>query len=196
MAPLPVIADTFRVTLNWYLSNNVGAKAANVLHFRDTTSTQDKDDLAADLNDNVNNNMFAMLDPQANIFSYEIIPLDGSTPTGEYNFSTARGGSGTGEGIAQAAVMVKLQTEQRGPKGRGRIFLPFLEEGAQVDGALDPTKRSTAITNWIAFRTAMTTDGWQMVVASYAHQAAYEVTGISVRTVSGTIRRRVNRLAS
>jgi hypothetical protein len=194
MGALPVIANTYRVTWDWYLSNNPGARAANVLHFHDTSGTGSANALFTALNTNVNNNMFAMQDPQANIYNVDIIPLDGHSPTSSYTFSSARGGSGTGEAIAQAAPLVLLKTATRGPAGRGRIFLPFLEEGAQTDGALDPTKRTTAITNWTTFRTAMDTANYPLCVATYVHADWHLVTSLSMRTVSATIRRRVNRL--
>lgn len=195
MTPLPVINDVYRVTWEWYLSNNVGARAANVLHFYDNLGTQSAADLFTDLNTITNNNMFAMQDPQANIYNVNIIPLDGTSPGTDFTYSSAKGGSGTGEAIPQAAPLVLFKTLVRGPKGRGRMFLPFLDEAAQVDGALDPTKRTTAITNWGTFRTSMGAQNWDLCVASYKHASASLVTSISFRTVSATIRRRVNRLA-
>lgn len=194
MPPLPVIANVFRVTWKWQISTNPGVNGENVLNFRAVPGPSTPLALFTALDAHTTNNQFAALQANANIFEVDIIPLDGVGATQTFHYTSAKGGSVTGDYTVQTAALLTLRTDFRGPRHRGRLYLPFVGEGGTSDGVLDPTAQATMNTAWQAFVTAMDGAGFPLVVASYKHADANPVTSQLVETVTGTQRRRVDRL--
>lgn len=192
MPPLPVIADTYRVALNWR-SATLG-HAANVMHFRGAPGSAAG--LYTSLNNRAIQNLWYCVSNTAVVDSVDITPLDGSSAT-IVNSTGApakwQGFAGTDSPPAVSAI-VKLRTAKRGKSYRGRIFLPWVTESQQANGALDAAAVTAMQAAWILFRTNVATDGYTMVIASYLHATAELVTTSTVEGYTGTQRRRLARL--
>jgi hypothetical protein len=190
MAPLPVIADTYRVVWDW--STAIGLSATNVFHIR--AATGDEDDIDADIEAAGDLDMFLALYNGANIAVQSIQKLDGTSAARVYDAPLWGSGGGAGDAIPQAAAIVKETTALRGPSHRGRLYLPFVSEGSQNGGFINTGITATMQTAWEAFRDNMATASKPMVVASYVHSTAQDLTGVRVEGIIGTQKRRVDRL--
>jgi hypothetical protein len=100
-------------------------------------------------------------------------------------------GATTGESIPQVAGIIKLQTGLRGPRHRGRVFLPFICEGAQSNGTLALTGDPGGA--WTNFIVAMIASLTPLGVASYVHSDWNAAGGAIAETKSATQRRRQHR---
>lgn len=190
---LPVIADVYRVTLNW---TGAGRHAANVIHLQSTgTVAQTYTSLDA----LVTASMWDSVRSSMSVDTVEVLPLDGSA--GSTIFSTGRpakwsGVQSSGDFMVAPATLVDLYTGLRGAQHRGRIFLPFPAESAAADGFLNSGNRTTMQTAWTTFATALVgrTPAVGLVVASYRHASASGVTTINIRSALATQRRRTKQL--
>lgn len=191
--PLPVIANTYRTSLNWAQPAS-GQSAVNVMHFRG--STGDETDLFEALEANVDGVMWNFTSSDAAVSTVEIIKLDGNSATQEFP-TVAAGWSGdqtAGDCAFQVAELVSFRTGVRGPAGRGRIYIPFITESSTGDGGIaSPAGLANQQAAWQTFATAMSASGFPLVVASYVNAAAADVTTIVCETLLGTQRRRQDR---
>lgn len=194
MAPLPVIPDVFRLALNW-TSVSAGI-AVNVTHWEKVTPTTPLAD-AADLIDQWLANdavaMYGSVASTANGSTLVATPLDGVTASVS-GVATTIAGTATGT-VTQAAALIKFTTAKRGPRYRGRIFLPYLgenvQEGSVLVGNALPSVLGPA---WATFATNMLADDWRLVVASYKFETAEPVTSVTSEAIAGTQKRRNDRL--
>lgn len=193
--PLPVIADTYRVALNWEIGSGAH-NAVNVIHIRDQVGTHDKDYVAAKLDEDVVTNMWKAVSDGAGVERIVITPLDGLSASGEYITGLpARWVGGTGGNpIPASASLVKILSDERGRSRRGRIFLPFVSEGAQNAGLIDLTTVATMETAWTDFLAALIVDDLELVVASYKLSEATPIVSCTVEDACGTQRRRQTRI--
>lgn len=199
--PLPVIANTFRMVLKYNCS---GQTAVNVFHIQANTSGQHATDaLAAVVGAWPASNMLCHTVTACTIGEIDCTPLDGVSATQSQTVSGSKWtGVQTGDAIIAVATMLKLQTAKRGPKYRGRVFLPFTSETAQTNGFLDPTLTTNLTNAWVGFQTALVafSPEWSLGVASYDRKnsgAGAEFTGIvalSAERALGTQRRRQTRI--
>lgn len=191
--PLPVIPFAFRMTLNWG-GSVLGVRPHNVLHFGGSGSNNE-DDLAAAFDANADGGLFTPIDETYSIESIDIIALDGVAAQKTYVLTTPISGSGTGQGIPASAAVLSMHTAQRGPRGRGRLFLGPTSEGETSNGVWGTTvTRANLVTAWMAFNAAMVADGFVNVVASYVHEDDHVVTNYGMRPQVGTLRRRQDQL--
>lgn len=187
MPALPVISGVWRCTLNWE-SNDAGS-THNVLHFLGPTSSFAS--FAQDLSDGFD---VAALAHLASIFilnSVDILPLDGVTPQQHSVTTLGKVGGASGDPITTACSLIDLSTDQRGPRGRGRVFLGPIGESVQDSGALNnPGDVSQgwmdSIANWAGGNVG------QLVVASYVHADSHDVVLASCRSRYGSQRRRMD----
>lgn len=189
MAPLPVIPDVFRATLNWRSSS--GRNAHNVMHFQ--APSLDSLGVATALTTHIKRAMWDWTSGTYLITTIDVIPLDGTTagvtqPTGEGLPFT---GGGQGEAIVQVAGIVKFTTGHRGRSGRGRIYIPAVGEGEQNAGVMIDV--ATVQTAWQVFQNDMSDALCPMVVASYKDVAAREIINITAESICATQRRRLRR---
>jgi hypothetical protein len=98
--------------------------------------------------------------------------------------------------VPQVAAILKQLTAKRGRSYRGRLYLPFIAEGQIGNGGINGTSRATATAAWIAFHTAMTSAGFDWVVASYLLATAEPVVAVGVEGFTATQRRRLARNSS
>jgi hypothetical protein len=165
-----------------------------VIHFHKSGSTAAA--LGTALDANVTASMWGLTSDNCHISHYDITPLDGSSVTYPVDTGSPAKYSGAVSGtdvIPQACYLMKLLTLKRGRSYRGRIFLPFLAETKQSFGTLDTTAVSNTTAAWVAFHTAMTSAGFDFVVASYKLATADNVAAIACESQSATQRRRARR---
>lgn len=189
--PLPIIADTYRVALNWTESSV--HTAVNVMHILRSGSSASV--IAASLDTNATAAMWGCISSTALVTSLVVTPLDGSTASYTLTTSGAKwtGGATTTDPILQVAALVKLQSTFRGRSRRGRLFLPFVGESKSGGGIIDPTTRGTMQTAWNTWLAAMIAAGSQPVIASYLHATQVPVATATVELATGTQRRRNSR---
>lgn len=149
------------------------------------------------------------------VYQLSITPLDGSSATQIYSVSGTKwaGGGTAADYIPAAAAVVSLRTAKRGRRYRGRVYIPYPSETLCANGSFTATP-SSAQTAWDAFRSAMATALFPMVVATYGHSLhrtknpgggytltpvtwtpdSTPVTATTVEQALGTQRRRQSRL--
>jgi hypothetical protein len=190
MPPLPTIADTYRVTLDWSVAD--GVNPANVMHF--TMPSGSESDLFDALTANLNEPMFACVSSAFRINGVSILKLDGSSATQSFVLATPIDGTSGAEFSPASAGIVKLQTTQRGPRGRGRQYYGPVGEDAMSNGGLGSSTTSAMSSGWADFLPGIAADGAPLVVASYVHSDVHQVTAVTIEAILGTQRRRQNQL--
>jgi hypothetical protein len=194
MPALPVIAGTWRVTMNWPSIGGVAPR--NVFHI--STSSTDVSHIV----DAINTAFVAAPDMAACVASVytctsiDLLPLDGHTATSTHELPDGLGGESSTAFVPQVAGLVSLHTAQRGPRGRGRQYMGPVGEGAITEGILEASPQAAMQSDWEQF---ITTLGEQspavvLVVASYTHADAHVVTSVHIDTVLATQRRRQDQL--
>lgn len=192
MAPLPEIADTYRVCFRWNQDN-----VCNVLHFHGSGGTVDG--LANAIAANVSSAMWNVVANFLKVVELEITPLFDDAATYSYFTDGTAKWTGTvasGESIPAVAAVVSLHTAFRGPANRGRVYVGPVAEQATSFGTLDDSRRTAMVTAWGNFGSGLISDDYQHVVASYVHGTALTVTNYSIRSACGTMRRRQDRKAA
>lgn len=189
MAPLPVIANTFRIGLAW--SAFQGVTPYNVFHIR--TLSEDLGEIRDAVQDAYIEATSDMFGPMATgqLCSFlDITPLDGVTATQTLPLATPFVGANTGQTIPAVCCTVSLKTPQRGAQGRGRLYLGPVTEAAVENGHVLGADDVNAA--WDAFSAELQVASTSCVlsVASYTHAEAYDVTSIVVREACSTQRRR------
>jgi hypothetical protein len=196
MPVLPTITGVHRVTLNWRPLGGINFR--NVLHVRGTslTASQVGTQMDAALSVGQTNGMFEGLSTLLSCVQIDILPLDGTSPTFSKTISTITGGGGSGEYTPAVAAVVSLKTGQRGSRGRGRFYGGPIPEAGQENGVLNATRVTDMTTGWNAFVAALIagSPSLHLVVASYKHADAHDVTSIRVDSILGTQRRRQDQL--
>lgn len=189
MAPLPVIADTFRVTLNW--RGDDGREAHNVMHF--LAPTLDADGVLSAVTGHMSAAMWDWVAPTWHIKSLDCTPLDGTTATTTLSgiSGSKYDGQGTGQAIIQVAGIVKFLTAERGRSARGRIYIPAVAEGETENGIMDDV--AAVQTAWAAFRTALVAADCDLAVASYTHASVLATSTVVAENSCATQRRRLRR---
>jgi len=196
MPPLPVIADTYRVTLDWSGASSVGAK--NVFHVYapggDVAGVGGAIDGAFD-DGNAAGNLWQCVTSTAFFSSYEVLPLDGSTGTQIFAPTNAQQGQVSGDYIPQSAGVISFKTAIRGPRGRGRMYLGPVGESVQDNGQMHSTTAASLLAAWAAFIASLDTASCPLTIASYVHRDQHVVTSHRVDQYMGTQRRRQDRIA-
>lgn len=189
--PLPVVADTYQVSLVW-TNPNAPRNAVNTLHFQHNTGTDSAADLYADLNASVATNMWSVLHTSTRVENVNITKLDGVSAGQAFQPAAVAkwAGANAGDLILQGAAVISIKSNVRGPRGRNRIFLPWVVESCQANGVLTPANVTAMATAWATFVTDMSTAGWNLVAVSALHAEANAVATIAIRTALKTQRRR------
>jgi hypothetical protein len=189
---LPVISNVFRCTLHWAHTN--GQRAVNVTHVSAPTKTAAQ--VFTQWDTSVANGLWIPVVSGARVVQFDVLPLDGSSPTTINTVPSVAKWTGNGGAVdflPQGSALVKFQTALRGPAHRGRMFLPFLSEQEQSNGAIVAGDLATMQTAWNTFRTNMAAAGVALVVATYAHADKYTVDSVVCESEIGTQRRRQKR---
>jgi hypothetical protein len=188
---LPFIEGVFRVTFNWTGAN--GTSAANVLHFQGGSVTPE--DVHDALLASVVANMFNSVAQSSILSTVDILPLDGVSAT--QTFVSPATALWRGETVSEAlfadATLVKLRTGERGRSKRGRIYLPFLAEGAMITGTIAAGSLAAMQAAWDTFAANMDAAAIPLGVASYKLAVWTPLTGLQVEGATGVQRRRQSR---
>lgn len=195
MAPLPTIGNCVRVAINWSASGAL--RPINVLHL--ITASEDEAEIADQLGNAfvaAGSHVFEPLSNAFTIDSYTVTLLDGHSAGQVIAEPVTIGGQASGDIIPAAAGVLSLHTPQRGPRGRGRLYLGPIGETVQAGGILTGTVSADCVAAWndVMDELAGSTINASLGVASYAHQEVNGVTSLSMRPQIGTQRRRQNQL--
>jgi hypothetical protein len=189
---LPVINDVYRCTLNW--PTNLGVAPRSVFHVH--ASGIDEAAVVSQINAAHQANMFWPMSQAYDCINIDCIKLDGTsaTFTGVLTSGRYKGvQTGSDQNPAVAAV-VSFRTLQRGPRGRGRMYVGPITETGQANGVLDATGAGLMAVGWAAWISAMNSANVPLVVASYAHADYHEVTSFAIDALVGVQRRRQDQL--
>lgn len=194
MAPLPTITDVYRIQIVW--NSNVGITPVNVFHVRASGATASG--IFTSISNHAQVNQFAGMSQGHVAQGVNITPLDGHTAAEFHALGSGKWhGSTVGSDLMpQACAVVTLRTVQRGSRGRGRMYVGPIAESAQANGTLDATVSGQLATAWSTFISAMDTDNAPLVIASYLHGDANDVTSFGIDSLIGTQRRRLDQLRS
>lgn len=193
MPPLPVIADTYRVT--WNFSGSEGVTPRIVQHFYSPSSDVDVfgASLIAVLEDDLFYPMPGAFEPE----TIDVLPLDGTTPTKTFDLPEAVAFcSGDSDFSPASAYVLSLQTAVRGPRGRGRSYIGPVADSTIQDGHVFGPSHDAIQVAWAntLIAAAALDPLISLCVASYTHEEMNVVTGLTVRNVIGTQRRRQDQL--
>jgi hypothetical protein len=155
------------VALNWK-NVTTGATAVNVMHFHG--ASVDPTGLNTAINAAVTTAMWGGLGTDSSVVQLTITPLDGTSATQIFTQSGSKwaGANGPGDYVPAVAGVISLRTAKRGPRYRGRIYIPFLQESV-ISGGRISASLTAAQAAWDAFRAAMNTASWPMHIATYGH---------------------------
>jgi len=192
MAPLPTINNVFRVVLLW--NTNTGITPRNVFHVH--ANGADEGDVKDTIQSNAVDHMFSPMSGAYDCPQIGVTKLDGSSAQQIFNITsgTFLGGHSGSDAIPQACALLSLHTAQRGPRGRGRMYIGPIVEAAQANGVLNTTDGADMDVAWSDFISAMDTDNMPMVVASYVHADFHLLTSINIDSLVATQRRRLDQL--
>lgn len=197
--PLPVIANTYRVSVEGLLAN--GSTWANVIHTRFNAGGATTADVNA---------MEALVDrlytgatlgdatgfwtnwasTLASIQRIRVTALDGVSASVVY--ALVQAGAAAGDPLpGGVSWVVTLRTAKRGRSYRGRAYMGgFAEANNTAAGLVQSTLVTSMLSGWEGLRTTLSAAGWSLVVASYKHSTAETVTSVSADAVWDSQRRR------
>lgn len=193
MAPLPVIADTYRVAFNW-TNNSNSFVATNVMHFRKGGGNPAA--LWTALDAQATAGMWNCVSGHGSVNEVIITPLDGSSvsfPVFTGKPAKWTGNAGSSDWIPQSCAIVKFLTAKRGRSYRGRIYLPWVNESEQSVGILTAGSVTAGNAAWVTWLAAMIGTGYKPVVASYLHATADDIIAVQFESLVATQRRRMVR---
>jgi hypothetical protein len=197
--PLPVIADVIRVSVEGHCANQ--HQWANVIHYRKSGAITFAAAIAIldpillnlyTVNSGAGQAWRGMAPPAAGLERMEYTPLDGTTATTVIQHVSA-GGSAFQELPASVCLVTTLRTARRGRSYRGRVYWgPSTEDYNVAPGVPQSTLVVANTVQWTAHITALGGSGVSLVVASYLHSTAENVTTVSTDSRWDTQRRRLN----
>jgi hypothetical protein len=196
--PLPVIADVIRTSVEGV--TNQGHHWANVLHFRKVGATSFAAAIATldplllnhyTVNSGAGLNFRTFLPTVASIQAFRYTPLDGVTASTVISHVLA--GLDAAEPLAPSlCVVCTLRTALRGRSNRGRAYIGPFTESQNNFGSVNPILATGFAVQWNNFLATLVGTGLSLVVASYLHSSATNVTSVTVDTKWDTQRRRLN----
>jgi hypothetical protein len=178
------------VSLLWNVSN--GVAPVNVVHVQ--SATKDATEIGDLMDAAFEPEMFALVDSEYRIDQLAILPLDGTSATTIHNVVTDTHGAGTGGSLPAISAVLSFRTDQRGPRGRGRIYLGPLAESNVTNGIVGGDAFGPTTGAWEDFYEALNDDDVAGVVASYTHADAHLISAITMDNRAGTQRRRQDQL--
>lgn len=193
MATLPVIPDVYRLT--WNFATDQGVTPRIVQHYYSASS--DVAVVGASIVDAAVPDLFYPMPVSFDPYGFDLLPLDGVTPTQTFTFPAPVGMcGGNSQGIPAAAAIMKIKTDVRGPRGRGRSYIGPVAEDQQDSGVLAVGARNSMQDAWNEFLPALQALDPEifLVVASYTHGDYNLVVNLVWESILGTQRRRQQQL--
>jgi hypothetical protein len=195
---LPVITDTIRVSVEGLMAN--GHAWANVLHFRKSGALTNAGAIVIldpillnhyTVNSGAGQAWKQAAPASATLQRFRYTPLDGTTASTVIGH-VAAGTNGTESLPANVALVTTLRTAKRGRSYRGRCYwAPFTEGANDATGSPTAAVATATQVQWTAFLTALGGTGVSLVVASYFHATAEDVTTCTTDTRWDSQRRRL-----
>lgn len=196
MAPLPVIANVYRIAVLW--NTVAGVTPRNIFHVKCTASSdlQEIVDVIGAAGDSTGVNMWNVCSSSLVATALQITPLDGSTAGVDLAMPTSWTGAQADSQVPSTAAVVSFHTAQRGPRGRGRVYVGPACESTIVSGSLVGANQALMLASWDYFHDTMLADtpSVQLGVASYVHGDFHPIASIRVDNLVGTQRRRQDQL--
>lgn len=187
-----VVTDAFRIVTEFLYpaGNGVSVNTLGVLApGANATDVGDNWAASCDAINNVHNLWYAMSSSYT-ATSFLVETLDGSSATQPHAYTHVQQGGASGEYVPATCCVVSFSTAQRGPRGRGRIYVGPVSESYQNGGVISSTPRDDMLLAWASVLAAMTTADTPLAVVSATHHDAHVITGVRVDTFAGTQRRR------
>jgi len=195
MAPLPTITNAYRVEMVW--SGSGGVVPVNVFHLNTDAASEAEvgANLVTAFEDAESADFAKLVQVGQELRGFNVTALDGTSASFFVSVSGI-GGSATGQPITNMACILSFRTAQRGPRGRGRLFLGPITEDGWDGGNLTSADLADMVTAWSNIATLLGTSSpsTALAVASYVHEDINNVTGIEAKNVPGTQRRRLDQL--
>ena len=194
--PLPTISNVYRVATE-FTPGGTGVTPVNVFHVR--ASGTDALTMGAVLNDALgpsSADMWQFMYTGISASSIKVQKLDGVSAAIDFPLDASIEGGGSGGVLAGICAVLSLHTARVGARGRGRMYIGPCGETQISNSTLDPSDQSTMLAAWSDFIDALngSSPSTQLVVASYKHADANDVTNIRVDNVVGQQRRRNDQL--
>jgi len=192
--PLPVVAGSFLVRLVW-LNGSVQRPATNDMCFHDDAGGHTGTDIYNAIDSHVTHDMWKTTSGDGVVDHVITTKLDGTAASVIHPTGTPakwQGGEAS-QTIPQGCCVATIRTGFRGRSRRGRIFIPWIGEGAQDSGTLDGTKVAAQQAAWTTFFAAMLADGFPIHVLSKLHTDSVEATEVQIQSFLKTQRRRSRR---
>jgi hypothetical protein len=188
--PLPVIADVFRVALEW--ESVYPDSPVNVMHL--SCPGGGVSDVVDALEASWQPSMWDEVSGAYVLNKVLITPLDGSSASALATVTTQTGGAG-GQIVSEQAQVISLHTDQRGPRGRGRLYLGPITEDNTNHGVLVSAVVNAIAAAWVDFANALIAApvATALGVASYVHSDWHQVGTITSSVNVGTQVRRLRR---
>lgn len=195
--PLPVIANTYRVALKWDPAG--GVAPVNVFNYQ-TTAPATVAQVAAKLTTAIelSSALWTCMSTGQILSHMGITLLDGIRAEEDFSFTPTSGGS-SGQLLPAVAALLSFKSLQKGPRGRGRMYIGPCCEDAVNTGQLVSSVQAAMQTAWDNFFTSTATAGagsGSIVVASYKHADTNAIETHLVETIVATQRRRQSQLRS
>jgi hypothetical protein len=190
MAPLPVIADVFRVSFEW--ESVYPDSPINVVNI--SCPTGDEADVAAGVEAAFQPSQFDFISSAYSLSSLFVTKLDGVSAGQRFPLTPVTGGA-SGEIVSEQTAVVSLGTTQRGPRGRGRIYLGPTTEAMVAHGVMTSMVAASIASIWQDWANAMIAGSPSQAigVASYLHADWNQATTITCKVNVGTQVRRLRR---
>jgi len=188
VAPLPIIADTFRTAII-YEDATGEFLGTNIIHLFGPGI--DQDSIGQACQDNISSAMFGVTSSSVVIDRVEVTPLDGVTPTRSYDLSGITGES-AGNFIPNTALVVTFNTGTRGRSFQGSAYVGFVAEGITADGIFEQVETDSTVAGWTQFGIDMLGDFVAQVVASYELELVTLIEEWVADQRNDTQRRRLN----
>lgn len=191
---LPVIPNVTRVVLE-YTEATTQQYAANVLHFRTELFP---DSLVFTLYSSlvdIQVHPFQPMSQTAAVRNFVVTPLDGVSASQTFVAPATEWltGQSGGDFIPQGAALIKLQSGVRGGSNRGRIFLPFLAEGAQTAGFINPATLQITTDAWTDWTDDLASNGVEIGIVSIKNGNFTKAIHLTCERAIATQRRRQGR---
>lgn len=195
MAPLPTIGNCIRVDLQW--NTHAGVAPHNTFHI--ITASSDLEEIGEALGsafDDGGDGVWGALSSSYTLNHCLLTDLSNDEAAVDVPLGTVIQGGGGGDILPAVAAVLSFRTIERGPKGRGRLYLGPITEAAQSNGLLDVDDVTAWRAAWVAVNDSLADSSINasLGVASYTHEEVTGVTSISMRQQVGTQRRRQNQL--
>lgn len=194
--PTPVITNVYRVVFQWAAPVTGFVPAAvNVMHVRSAEGNPTT--VLGVVSGAVTGQMWGPVSDGAAVDRMTCQKLDGTSAPVELATTDDADfvGQTPGNPIPQSAAIIKLTTALGGRSHRGRLYLPYVSEGAQNNGSIPDDITGPTTDAWTDFQTAIgaASPACEVVVASYLLETAARVTGFVCESPTGTQRRRQTR---